>query len=67
MYTCNPCDESKMEDLYHSVLFLSYIAFFLFSLLLTRNELDNPHKKKTWKTFRFNFSVELNFLPCGMA
>ncbi|CAB4017144.1 phosphatidylinositol 3,4,5-trisphosphate 3-phosphatase TPTE2-like [Paramuricea clavata] len=31
------------------------------SFLLTRNELDNPHKKKTWKTFRFNFSVELKF------
>ncbi|XP_028397905.1 phosphatidylinositol 3,4,5-trisphosphate 3-phosphatase TPTE2-like isoform X2 [Dendronephthya gigantea] len=31
------------------------------SLLLTRNELDNPHKKKTWKSFLSNFSVKLKF------
>lgn len=57
--------------LYMDIISISYICiiryliyiFHLFSLLLTRNELDNPHKKKTWKTFRFNFSVELKFLP----
>lgn len=30
-------------------------------LLLTREELDNPHKSKTWRIFRENFSVQLRF------
>ncbi|XP_060089256.1 phosphatidylinositol 3,4,5-trisphosphate 3-phosphatase TPTE2-like [Heteronotia binoei] len=30
-------------------------------LYLSRSELDNPHKPKTWKIFRENFAVELNF------
>ncbi|XP_071446337.1 phosphatidylinositol 3,4,5-trisphosphate 3-phosphatase TPTE2-like [Hetaerina americana] len=30
-------------------------------LYLTREDLDNPHKRKTWKTFRKGFSVELSF------
>lgn len=32
-----------------------------FRLLLTRDELDNPHKKKTWRIFREHFSVLLEF------
>ncbi|CAF1088157.1 unnamed protein product, partial [Didymodactylos carnosus] len=31
------------------------------SLLLTREELDNPHKSKTWHIFKENFSVRLQF------
>ncbi|UJR31416.1 hypothetical protein I4U23_018909 [Adineta vaga] len=31
------------------------------SLLLKREELDNPHKAKTWHIFRENFSVLLSF------
>lgn len=30
-------------------------------LTLKRTELDNPHKPKTWKTFRKDFSIVLNF------
>lgn len=30
-------------------------------LLIKRNELDNPHKPKTWQWFREKFSVELFF------
>ena len=30
-------------------------------LLLQREELDNPHKSKTWHCFRDNFSVKLVF------
>ncbi|XP_046389575.1 phosphatidylinositol 3,4,5-trisphosphate 3-phosphatase TPTE2-like isoform X2 [Ischnura elegans] len=30
-------------------------------LYLAREDLDNPHKRKTWKTFRKGFSVELLF------
>ena len=28
---------------------------------MTREQLDNPHKKKTWKVWRENFSVEIIF------
>ncbi|XP_066467516.1 phosphatidylinositol 3,4,5-trisphosphate 3-phosphatase TPTE2-like isoform X2 [Tiliqua scincoides] len=31
-------------------------------LYLPREELDNPHKPKTWKIFREKFAVELNFI-----
>ncbi|KAM6291833.1 phosphatidylinositol 3,4,5-trisphosphate 3-phosphatase TPTE2-like isoform 1-T1 [Porphyrio hochstetteri] len=30
-------------------------------LYLPRNELDNPHKSKTWKVYRETFGVEVNF------
>ncbi|KFQ23966.1 Phosphatidylinositol 3,4,5-trisphosphate 3-phosphatase TPTE2, partial [Mesitornis unicolor] len=30
-------------------------------LYLPRNELDNPHKSKTWKVYRETFAVEVNF------
>jgi len=30
-------------------------------LLLKREDLDNPHKSKTWHCFRECFSVELSF------
>uniref|UniRef100_F7AUS6 Phosphatidylinositol 3,4,5-trisphosphate 3-phosphatase TPTE2-like n=1 Tax=Monodelphis domestica TaxID=13616 RepID=F7AUS6_MONDO len=30
-------------------------------LYLSRNELDNPHKQKTWNIYRENFAVELLF------
>ncbi|XP_071746917.1 phosphatidylinositol 3,4,5-trisphosphate 3-phosphatase TPTE2 isoform X2 [Lepeophtheirus salmonis] len=30
-------------------------------LFLSREELDNPHKPKTWSTFRDNFSVQAGF------
>ncbi len=30
-------------------------------LYLSREELDNPHKQKTWGTFREGFAVELLF------
>ncbi|XP_044106234.1 phosphatidylinositol 3,4,5-trisphosphate 3-phosphatase TPTE2-like [Neovison vison] len=30
-------------------------------LYLPRNEIDNPHKKKTWKIYREEFAVELYF------
>ena len=36
-------------------------AFVGSRLLLTREELDNPHKNKTWHCFRPNFTVELVF------
>jgi PTEN phosphatase family protein len=32
-------------------------------LHLTRTELDNPHKSKTWKVFRERFAVDLDFDP----
>ena len=28
---------------------------------MTREQLDNPHKEKTWKVWRENFSVEIIF------
>ena len=31
------------------------------TLLLAREELDNPHKKKTWHIFKDDFSVQLYF------
>lgn len=31
-------------------------------LFLAREQLDNPHKSKTWKVFNENFAVELNFV-----
>ncbi|CAF4129594.1 unnamed protein product, partial [Adineta steineri] len=39
-----------------------YTQFILFfRLLLKREELDNPHKAKTWHIFREKFSVLLTF------
>jgi len=32
-------------------------------LILTREELDNPHKPKTWDVFRESLKVELRFDP----
>ncbi len=32
-----------------------------YSLLLKREELDNPHKRKTWKYFKPGFAVEVLF------
>lgn len=32
-----------------------------YRLLIKRDQLDNPHKQKTWKTFREKFAVELLF------
>jgi len=34
---------------------------FSFRLYLPRNELDNPHKSKTWKVYSEAFAVEMNF------
>jgi PTEN phosphatase family protein len=31
------------------------------SLLIKRNELDNPHKEKYWNLYKETFSVELFF------
>ncbi|XP_043927978.1 phosphatidylinositol 3,4,5-trisphosphate 3-phosphatase TPTE2-like [Protopterus annectens] len=31
-------------------------------LFLAREQLDNPHKSKTWKIFKENFAVELSFV-----
>ncbi|KAK2519018.1 phosphatidylinositol 3; 5-trisphosphate 3-phosphatase TPTE2 isoform C; 4 [Columba livia] len=31
-------------------------------LYLPRNELDNPHKSKTWKVYSETFAVEVNFI-----
>ncbi|OWK56848.1 putative tyrosine-protein phosphatase TPTE [Lonchura striata] len=31
-------------------------------LYLPRNELDNPHKSKTWKVYHETFAVEVNFI-----
>ena len=28
---------------------------------MTREQLDNPHKEKTWKVWRENFAVEIEF------
>uniref|UniRef100_A0A8C7ERD9 C2 tensin-type domain-containing protein n=1 Tax=Neovison vison TaxID=452646 RepID=A0A8C7ERD9_NEOVI len=36
-------------------------CFFFPRLYLPRNEIDNPHKKKTWKIYREEFAVELYF------
>jgi len=32
------------------------------SLMLSRDQLDNPHKEKTWKCFRNQFQIEVVFL-----
>ena len=37
-----------------------YLLYFP-RLYIPREELDNPHKKKTHGVFRDNFGVELNF------
>merc|ERR1711981_1186257 len=42
-------------------------AFVSSRLLLTREELDNPHKNKTWHCFRPNFTVELAFQEIGSS
>ena len=31
------------------------------TLSLSREELDNPHKKKTWHIFQEDFSIDLKF------
>jgi len=36
--------------------------FLSFRLYLPRNELDNPHKSKTWKVYSEKFAVEVNFV-----
>jgi len=36
-------------------------CFFFSRLYLPRNELDNPHKQKTWKIYRPEFAVEVYF------
>lgn len=36
-----------------------------YRLLIPRDELDNPHKKKTHKIFTDDFSVEMVFEPCS--
>lgn len=36
-------------------------CFFFPRLYLPRNELDNPHKQKTWKIYRPEFAVEVDF------
>ncbi len=36
-------------------------AFVQDSLILKREDLDNPHKAKTWQVFRENFTVQVFF------
>jgi PTEN phosphatase family protein len=45
----------------NTIFFFSINLFFSFRLLLTREELDNPHKAKTWHIFQEKFSVSLLF------
>lgn len=37
------------------------VCLFSFRLFLRRGELDNPHKPKTWKTYKENFAVDITF------
>ena len=32
-----------------------------YKLRLTREEIDNPHKPKTWNTYQEDFAIELYF------
>ena len=36
-------------------------AFVQDRLILKREDLDNPHKSKTWKYFHDNFTVDVSF------
>ncbi|KAA0188336.1 hypothetical protein HAZT_HAZT009576 [Hyalella azteca] len=45
------------------VVFYSSIFFSQCRLTLTRGELDNPHKSKTWNVFKANFGITLYFEP----
>ncbi len=44
------------------ILFLNQIPSFR-SLFLRREEIDNPHKEKTWGVFTEDFAVGLRFAP----
>ena len=39
-------------------------AFVQDKLILVREELDNPHKPKTWHSFHDTFTVEVGFQSC---
>ena len=54
--TCQRCTVDKsLSDI--KTFYLLYFP----RLYIPREELDNPHKKKTHGVFRDNFGVELNF------
>ncbi|CAG0913123.1 unnamed protein product [Notodromas monacha] len=62
------CSSKRVPTGYENVPFYFWFhTSFIESnrLYLTREELDNPHKAKTWKTFREKFAVEVVFTPPG--
>ena len=53
---------SQSERSLQSIL-LTHLCFssLLCRLFLRRDELDNPHKPKTWKVYKDNFAIDLTF------
>jgi len=46
-------------------IYIYTCMFDIYRLLIPRDELDNPHKKKVHKIFTDDFSVELLFKSCS--
>uniref|UniRef100_T1J3Y5 Phosphatidylinositol-3,4,5-trisphosphate 3-phosphatase n=1 Tax=Strigamia maritima TaxID=126957 RepID=T1J3Y5_STRMM len=55
--------EIFLEDMKKLPFYLWFYTSFIEngSLLIKRNDLDNPHKPKTWQWFREKFSIEIIF------
>ncbi|KAG8231715.1 hypothetical protein J437_LFUL018959 [Ladona fulva] len=59
-----PCSSRRVPKGYEKVPFyLWFHTSFIenYRLFLSREELDNPHKSKTWKVFQNDFAVEIIF------
>jgi len=46
---------------FHNCSLSEYCILVHCRLFLRRGELDNPHKPKTWKTYKENFAVDITF------
>ncbi|KAM6178197.1 phosphatidylinositol 3,4,5-trisphosphate 3-phosphatase TPTE2-like [Rhynchocyon petersi] len=62
---CSSCKHCRVVPRYYdncSFFFWFNTSFIQnYRLYLPRNELDNPHKSKTWKIYRRDFAVEVYF------
>jgi len=61
LFTCSTKSVPKGYD--DCAFFFWLNTFFIknYSELMTREQLDNPHKEKVWRVWRENFSVEVVF------
>jgi len=61
LFTCSTKSVPKGYD--DCAFFFWLNTFFIknYSEVMTREQLDNPHKEKVWRVWRENFSVEVVF------